>query len=114
MKFISKNNNHLELDIIFDNKSNSAITCTRFLGLTVICTLTWANHIDLLTKKLICTSILNQNIKLYLSLSALKMIYHSLFHSVMSYGIMFWGNSPHSPVVFKNPEKVIRILLGSG
>jgi hypothetical protein len=27
---------------------------------------------------------------------------------------MFWGNSPHSPVVFKNPEKVIRILLGSG
>jgi len=105
MKFISKNNKHLELDINYDNKSISAITCTRFLGLTVNCTLTWTNHIDLLTKKLISTCFLIQNIKPYLSLSALKMIYHFLFHSIMSYGIMFWGNSPHSPVIFKSAEK---------
>jgi hypothetical protein len=30
----------------------------------------------------------------------------------MSYGIMFWGNSPHSPVIFKMQERVIRILMG--
>ena len=40
MKFVSKSNNHFELDINYDNKSISAITCTRFLGLTVNCTLT--------------------------------------------------------------------------
>ena len=36
-----------------------------------------------------------------------KMIYHSLFHSVMAYGIIFWGNSPHSPVIFKMWKRVV-------
>ena len=48
---MSKNNNHLQLDINYDNKPISAISCTTFLDLTVNCTLTWTNHIDLLTKK---------------------------------------------------------------
>jgi hypothetical protein len=49
-----------------------------------------------------------------LSISILKMVYHSLFHSIMSYGIMFWGNSPHSPVIFKIQKRVLRILMGIG
>jgi len=49
-----------------------------------------------------------------MSISALKMIYHSLFESIMSYGIMFWGNLPHSPVIFKIQKRVIRILMGIG
>jgi hypothetical protein len=32
----------------------------------------------------------------------------------MFYGIMFLGNSPHSPVIFKMQKRVIRILMGSG
>ena len=84
IKFISKNNNQPEMDINYDDKSISAVTCTRFLGLTVNCSLAWTNHIDLLKKKLSSTCFLIRNIKLYLSLPALKMIYHSLFHSVMS------------------------------
>jgi len=32
IKFISKNNNQLEMDIDYDNKSISAITYTRCLG----------------------------------------------------------------------------------
>ena len=101
IKFISKNNNPLEIVINYDNKSISAITYTRFLGLTVNCSLIWTNHIDLLTKKLSSTCYLNRNIKPYLSISALNMIYHSLFHSIMSCGIMFWGNSPHSHIFLK-------------
>ena len=49
-----------------------------------------------------------------MSLSTLKMIYHSLFYSVMSYSIMFWGKSPHSPVIFQMQKRVIRILMGIG
>jgi hypothetical protein len=30
----------------------------------------------------------------------------------MSYGIMFWGNSSHSSVIFKKQKRVIRILMG--
>ena len=32
----------------------------------------------------------------------------------MSYGIMFWGNSSHSSVIFKMQKRVIRILMGIG
>jgi len=38
------------MDINYDNKSISAITYTRFLVLTVNCSLTWTNHTDLLKK----------------------------------------------------------------
>ena len=51
---------------------------------------------------------------MWICVSALKMIYHSLFHSVMAYGIMFLRNSPHSPVISKMWKRVIRILMGSG
>jgi len=50
IKFISKNNNQLEMDIDYYNKPISAVTYSRFLGLTVNCSLTWTSHIDLLTK----------------------------------------------------------------
>ena len=51
-------------------------------------------------------------IKPCLSISTLKIIYHSLFHSILSYGIMFWGNSSHSSVIFKMQKRVIRIIMG--
>jgi type IV secretory pathway VirB3-like protein len=33
---------------------------------------------------------------------------------IMSYGIMFWGNSSHSPIIFKMQKRVLRILVGIG
>ena len=30
----------------------------------------------------------------------------------MSYGIMFWGNSTHSSVIFKMQKRVIKIIMG--
>ena len=45
---------------------------------------------------------------------SLKVIYHALFHSVMSYGVIFWGNSPHSHIIFRIQKKAIRIIEGCG
>src|SRR5215469_12827064 len=45
-----------------------------------------------------------------MSLQALKTVYFSYFHSVMSYGIIFWGNSGASKDVFKIQKRVISIL----
>ena len=47
--------NQLVKDTEYDNKSTSAVTYTKFLGLTVNCLLTWTDHIDLLAKKLSST-----------------------------------------------------------
>jgi len=48
------------------------------------------------------------------SASALKMIYYALLHSVMSYGIIFWGNSSHSSIIFRIQKLVTIIMEGCG
>jgi hypothetical protein len=45
-----------------------------------------------------------------MSQHALKIIYSSYFHSVMSYGIIFWGNSRISGDIFKVQKRIVRIL----
>jgi len=62
-------------------------------------------------KKLSSTCYLLQNIEPYLSDSTLKIIYFSLLHSVVSYSIIFWGNSSHSAVTFKMQKRVIKIIM---
>ena len=49
-----------------------------------------------------------------MSASSLKLIYYALFHSVMSYGLIFWGNSSHSSIIFRIQKKAIRIMEGCG
>ena len=66
-------------------------------------------------KKLSSTCYLILNIKPYLSISTLKITYHFLLHSIMSYGIIFWENSSHSSVIFKMQKRVvIRVIMGCG
>ena len=55
-----------------------------------------------------------RNAKTYVSVSSLKVIYYAFFHSVMSYGIIFWGNSSHSSIIFRIQKKAIRIMEGCG
>jgi hypothetical protein len=40
------------------------------------------------------------------------MIYYSYFHSIMTYGLLFWGNSPDSIKFFRLQKKIIRIMMG--
>jgi len=74
--------------------------------------LTWSNDIELLTKKLSTASNVIRTVKPHMSESALKMIYHSLFHSILSYGIIFWGNSSQSITIFKIQKKGNRVMMG--
>ena len=43
----------------------------------------------------------------------LKMIYYSYVHSIITYGIIFGGNSPHSTHIFKIQKRIIRIMTKS-
>ena len=112
--FTTRNNNQVEININYNNKFIPTIAYTKFLCLTVDFSLTWLNHIDSLTKKLSTTCYLLRNFKTYLSISTLKIIYHSLFHSIMSYDILFWGDSSYSSVIFKMQKKVMKIIMGYG
>jgi hypothetical protein len=41
------------------------------------------------------------------------MIYFAYFHSIMKYGLIFWGSHSDSNRVFRLQKKVIRIMTGS-
>jgi hypothetical protein len=41
-----------------------------------------------------------------------RIIYFAYIHSIMTYGIIFWGNSPYSIKLFRIQKKVVRIMMG--
>jgi hypothetical protein len=38
------------------------------------------------------------------------MVYCAYFHSIMNYGIIFWGNSRYSISIFKSEKKELELL----
>jgi hypothetical protein len=51
-------------------------------------------------------------VKPLMSLETLKMVYYAYFHSIMSYGLIFWGNSSDSSNIFEIKKTIIRIVTG--
>jgi hypothetical protein len=39
------------------------------------------------------------------------MVYYSYFHSVMTYGLIFWGSSHYSNIVFRLQKRIIKIII---
>jgi hypothetical protein len=112
--FTTKRNVFVNLNIGFNNNFNTNSSYAKFLGVTMNNTLSWNNHIDLLMKKLSKACYIIGNAKTYMSASSLKAIYYAFFHSVMSYGIIFWRNSTQNSVIFRIQKKAIRIMEGCG
>ena len=51
-------------------------------------------------------------LKPYVSPQTLKAIYYAYFHTIMSYGVIFWGLSPDSIKVLLLQKRVIRTMIG--
>jgi len=45
-------------------------------------------------------------------INTLKTVYYSYFNTIITYGLPFWGNSPHSTIIFKIQKRIIRIMIG--
>jgi hypothetical protein len=70
----------------------------------------WSGHVDYIIPKLSSACYIMRSVKPYMPLNTLKSIYYSYFSTVMSYGLLFWGNSPQSSRVFIMQKKIIRIM----
>ena len=49
-----------------------------------------------------------------MSLESMRLIYFSYFHSIISYGIIFWSNSLPSKFLFRIQKRTIRVITNSG
>jgi hypothetical protein len=46
-------------------------------------------------------------------LECLKIVYFALVHLIISNGIIFWGSSAHTKIIFKIEKRIIRIITNS-
>jgi hypothetical protein len=96
--------------IQYNNNNLTTSTHVKFLGLIVDSTLSWNQHIDLVSKRLSTAGYAFNCLKHLLPRETLKIIYFAHVQSIISYGIIFWGSSPGTSKVFKLQKKILRII----
>jgi hypothetical protein len=69
--------------------------------------MSWGFHIDEIIPKLNKACYVIRSVKPFISLEVLRMIYFSLIHSIITYGLISWGTSAYSGVIFKIQKKRI-------
>jgi hypothetical protein len=114
LQFLLKKHNEIKMQIISSNSVITNINCTKFLGLILDSILLWNDHITGLKSRLNKACYAIRAIKPFMSLDVMKLIYDSYVHSVLSYGIIFWGNSHLSDSIFKIQKRIIRVITSSG
>jgi hypothetical protein len=50
----------------------------------------------------------------YVNQEALLMVYYAYFHSIIHYGVIFWGNSSYAIHIFRLQKREIRIMTDTG
>jgi hypothetical protein len=75
-------------------------------------TFSWKSHIEYVMPKLSSACYAMILVKPYVSQNTIRMIYYSYFHSIMTYGLLFWGHSSGTLQIFRLQKKIIRIVLG--
>jgi len=90
LQFRSKNMYEINIKISCD-KLIKETKNTKFLGLDIDSSLSWKNHIDQMMIKLSTACYAIRYVKHFISQDTLRTIYFSYFHSILLYGIIFWG-----------------------
>jgi len=114
IQFLTKTSLHIPISVGCDNNIKSNITNIIFLGIMIDNTLLWKTHTEMIITKLSVATFVVRAIKPIVTLDTLKMVYHSYFHSIIIYRIIFWGNSSYSNSIFKLQQRIIRIIMGVG
>jgi hypothetical protein len=70
----------------------------------------WSGHVEYIILKLSSACYIMRSVKPYMPLNTLKTIYYYYFNTAMSYGLLFWGNSPQSSRIFILQKTIIRIM----
>jgi hypothetical protein len=101
LQFLTKTDNEINMQVTFGNRKIATAQSLKFWGVTIDTTLTCKHHIEELTSRLNKACYAIRSIKLFMSLDVLRSTYFLDVHSIISYGIIFWGNSSYSEDIFK-------------
>jgi hypothetical protein len=97
----------------FDDKTIEEVETTKFLGQQIDSNLNWETHIQYIIPNLSSACFAMMTVTSLMKTETLKLVYFAYFHSIMSYGIIFWANSTESKKVFYIQNRIIRIIAGA-
>ena len=109
--FHTRQNNNINLL----NNDTSYFKLTKeiqFLGLTVNENLNWESHIQTLKTNLNSKIYALRILKDTLDVKSLIQVYYAICHSLIRYGIIFWGSSHNSEEIFKKQKQALRTIIG--
>jgi hypothetical protein len=112
MQFVTKNSSLIDFNIMHGNKKIANTCNTKFLGLKLNNRLSWKTHVDTSIWKLSSAGFVIRAVKPSLFQDSLRMVYSSYFHSIMTFGLIFWGNSHYSSITFRLQKRILRIIAG--
>jgi len=112
LQFNKKNSWHYDLKLNYQGNYNKSSSNTKFLGLIIDDSLSWKAHTDQMKSKLNTACFVIRTIQTIMSSETL-MVYFAYIHSIMSYGIIFWGSQPYNYKIFKIQKRAIRIITNS-
>jgi hypothetical protein len=74
----------------------------------------WNQHVDQIATKLCSVCYALKNLKHIVPQSTLQTIYYAYIHSILSYGIIFWGRSSNVSKLFILQKRINRIITNTG
>jgi hypothetical protein len=111
-QFKTKSKPNLDISIPCDGNLITYSPKIGFLGIQIHDSFNWNSHIEYIIPKLSTACYVMRSIKQFMSYSTFKTVYYSYFNSIISYGLPFWGNSPHAIKIFRLQKRIIRIMMG--
>ena len=86
---------------------------TTFLGVVIDEHLTWNDHIDLITKKVIKSTGIISKIRHFTNFNTLKLVYYALVYPYLIYGNLIWGNTYKKRLqkLINIQKKIIRLMM---
>lgn len=110
MQFNSYNSMTSPLNIKYNDESVDEVNITKFLGLNIDNHLNWKLHVDLVCARLERYVFALKRIRQNVSVDAALAAYHGYVSSVLSYGLILWGNSVEVERVFKIQKRCVRVI----
>ncbi|XP_039278717.1 uncharacterized protein LOC120350218 [Nilaparvata lugens] len=83
----------------------------KVLGVVLDSELSWRPHLDQLKSKLNSAVFVLRTVKKLLDAGTLRSVYFAVFHSLLSYGVIFWGNSTHAIHIFRIQKWAVRVMV---
>jgi hypothetical protein len=107
VQFVTKPTFNNGTSVRYPNNMILNITNVRILGIVMESSCTWKAHISQLMPKLCNTCYSMRVIKPIMPTETLKMVYYSYLHLLLTYGIIFRGNSSFSEQINRIQKRII-------